>query len=308
MPVVAIIGVGPDRPGLGQCLRPRRLAGPALGSGAGAARERAGPDRRQPARPRRATAWSRIPPRQPRRVERRRQTLEDAVARRRLRPGERPGDARGQDRDLRASSIAAAPPRRVLASSTSAIVASRFTEDLAGRARCLVGAPGESAAPRADRRALRRALDLGRDPAARARDLRAASARCRSTCCARSTASSSTACRARCCRGVPAGRRGLLHAAGPRQDDLRRPRPALVVHGAVRDDRAERAGRHPRLLRALHAASTPLHGRPAAARGLGRATVAESRRCLGQAARAPMRSRPRACGATSASPRWPRTS
>lgn len=34
-----------------------------------------------------------------------------------------------------------APPGAVLASSTSAIVASRFTEDLAGRARCLVGHP-----------------------------------------------------------------------------------------------------------------------------------------------------------------------
>ncbi len=34
-----------------------------------------------------------------------------------------------------------APPDAVLASSTSAIVASRFTEDLAGRARCLVGHP-----------------------------------------------------------------------------------------------------------------------------------------------------------------------
>ncbi len=34
-----------------------------------------------------------------------------------------------------------APPDTVLASSTSAIVASRFTEGLAGRARCLVGHP-----------------------------------------------------------------------------------------------------------------------------------------------------------------------
>lgn len=36
---------------------------------------------------------------------------------------------------------AAAPPACVLASSTSAIVASQFTESLAGRARCLVGHP-----------------------------------------------------------------------------------------------------------------------------------------------------------------------
>ncbi len=34
-----------------------------------------------------------------------------------------------------------APPQAILASSTSAIVASRFTEDLKGRARCLVGHP-----------------------------------------------------------------------------------------------------------------------------------------------------------------------
>ena len=34
-----------------------------------------------------------------------------------------------------------APPQAILASSTSAIVASRFTEKLAGRARCLVGHP-----------------------------------------------------------------------------------------------------------------------------------------------------------------------
>ena len=34
-----------------------------------------------------------------------------------------------------------APPHAILASSTSAIVASRFTEQLAGRARCLVGHP-----------------------------------------------------------------------------------------------------------------------------------------------------------------------
>ena len=36
---------------------------------------------------------------------------------------------------------AAAPARAILASSTSAIVASRFTEHLTGRARCLVGHP-----------------------------------------------------------------------------------------------------------------------------------------------------------------------
>ena len=44
-------------------------------------------------------------------------------------------------RDLFARLDAAAPPGAILASSTSAIVASRFTEDLPGRARCLIGHP-----------------------------------------------------------------------------------------------------------------------------------------------------------------------
>ena len=53
---------------------------------------------------------------------------------------------------------------------------------------------------------------------------------------------------------------GYVSAAGPRQDDPRRPRPALVVHGAVRDDRAQRAGRHRRLLRALRRVLPPPRG------------------------------------------------
>ena len=51
--------------------------------------------------------------------------------------------------------------------------------------------------------------------------------------------------------GDASRRRGLRVAARPRQDGARRPRPALVVHGAARDDRAECARRHRRLLRAL---------------------------------------------------------
>ena len=52
-------------------------------------------------------------------------------------------------------------------------------------------------------------------------------------------------------------------------DDLdktvaRRPRPALVVHGPVRDDRAERAGRRRRLLRALFGFLSRARRRPAA--------------------------------------------
>ena len=60
--------------------------------------------------------------------------------RRELRPGERAGDRRGQARDLRRARCAGRPDA-ILASSTSAIVASLFTENLAGRARCLVAHP-----------------------------------------------------------------------------------------------------------------------------------------------------------------------
>ena len=52
-------------------------------------------------------------------------------------------------------------------------------------------------------------------------------------------------------RGAAPRRRGLRVAARPRQDDAGRPRAALVVHRPVRDDRAQRAGRRRRLLRAL---------------------------------------------------------
>ena len=77
-------------------------------------------------------------------------------------------------------------------------------------------------------------------------------ARCRCSCAARSTASSSTACRARCCREAMR----LVGDGYVSPEDLdstvaRRPRPALVVHGPVRDDRVERARRRRRLLRAL---------------------------------------------------------
>ena len=65
---------------------------------------------------------------------------------------------------------------------------------------------------------------------------------------------------------------GVRLAAGPRQDARRRARAALVVHGAVRDDRAQRARRHPGLLRALRRFLLPRHRRPAEAGGVGRAT------------------------------------
>ncbi len=93
---------------------------------------------------------------------------------------------------------AAAPEGCVLASSTSAIVASQFTADLAGRARCLVAHPVNP--PH-----LVPVVELCGAPWTCARHARtrprrdaAAWARCRSTSNARSTASCSTACSARC--------------------------------------------------------------------------------------------------------------
>ena len=59
---------------------------------------------------------------------------------RELRAGEHAGDGRGQARDLRRARCASRPDA-ILASSTSAIVASLFTENLPGRARCLVAHP-----------------------------------------------------------------------------------------------------------------------------------------------------------------------
>jgi 3-hydroxyacyl-CoA dehydrogenase len=78
------------------------------------------------------------------------------------------------------------PPDALLVSSTSAIVASRFTEMLPGRARCLVGHPVNP--PH-----LVPLVELCAKSIAR-------SARCRSRSTARSTGLSSTGCRARCWR------------------------------------------------------------------------------------------------------------
>ena len=68
-------------------------------------------------------------------------SLQEAAARRRVRAGERPGDRRGQEDAIFAELDKLAPPDALLVSSTSAITASRFTETLPGRARCLVGHP-----------------------------------------------------------------------------------------------------------------------------------------------------------------------
>ena len=74
-----------------------------------------------------------------------------------------------------------APPNALLVSSTSAITASRFTEDAAGPG-ALPGRPSrQPAASGAAGRTVRRAVDLARRDRARARRSIARSARCRST-------------------------------------------------------------------------------------------------------------------------------
>ncbi len=139
---------------------------------------------------------------------------------------------------------ALAAPDAILASSSSAIVPSLFAENLKGRARCLVahpvnpphlvpivelvGAPWTSPETIARAKQVYESVESGADRgAARDRGLRSQSAA------------------GRAARGsIPAGRRGLCLAAGPRQDHQGRARAALVVHGAVRHDRTECARRH----------------------------------------------------------------
>ncbi len=145
----------------------------------------------------------------------------------------------------------ATPATAIVASSTSAIPASRFTEDLR-RTRALPGrASGQPAASRAGGRAVRCAVDLAGDDRARARgddgDRPGADHR---QARARRLHIESIAGRA-AVRGAAPRRRGLCVAARPRQDDPGRPGAALVVHRTIRDDRAQRAGRRRRLLRAV---------------------------------------------------------
>ncbi len=121
-----------------------------------------------------------------------------------------------------------APPDALLVSSTSAITASRFTEMLPGRARCLVGHPVNPphliplvelcgapwTAPDAVDRARKIYSEIG--------------------------------------QSIPAGRRRLYFGRRPRSHGQGRPRIALVVSRTLRDHRAQCARRHPGLLRALH--------------------------------------------------------
>ena len=85
------------------------------------------------------TAWPRTP-RPPPSGSRRPPSLEEAV--RDAEFVQENGPERVEvKREVFARLDAAAPPAAILASSSSAIVASRFTEDLKGRARCLIAHP-----------------------------------------------------------------------------------------------------------------------------------------------------------------------
>ena len=145
-----------------------------------------------------------------------------------------------------------APPDALLVSSTSAIVASRFTEMLPGRARCLVGHPVNPphlvplvelcGAPWTAPESIdARARNLSRDrPGAghrQPRDQRL----CPQPAAGRAAGGS-----------VSAGRRGFYLRRRPRSHGQGRPRAALVVPRPVRDHRTQRARRHSGLLRALH--------------------------------------------------------
>ena len=91
-----------------------------------------------------------------------------------------------------------AAPDAILASSSSAIVASCFTENLKGRARCLVAHPVNPPHLVPIVELVGAPWTSPRDDRAGERGLRVRSSRCRSWCAGRSTASSSTACKARC--------------------------------------------------------------------------------------------------------------
>ena len=193
--------IGPDRPRLGHGVRARRL-----GRAACTTRSTASPTRRSgliadgPRRARRATvSWT--DPDGPAARVRRGQERRRRARWRELRAGERARSrSRPSARSSPSSMRCAAPrrdPRLVHVGDRRAACSPR---SLAGPRALPRRASGQPAAPGADRRALRRAVDRAGDHRARASRSTRASARCRSSCAARSTASSSTACRARCWR------------------------------------------------------------------------------------------------------------
>ena len=178
-------------------------------------------------------------------------SLQEAVLGRRIRPGERAGEGRGQARDLR-------PARPAGAAGCAAGVLDLGDRGLAlhrGAAgpRALPGRPSrQSAASGAAGRTLRRAVDLARGDRARAKHLsrdRAGAGHHQprdQRLCAQPAAGRAAG------RSVSPGRRRLYLGGGSRSHRQGRPRPALVVPRAVRDHRTQRARRHSRLLRALH--------------------------------------------------------
>jgi 3-hydroxyacyl-CoA dehydrogenase len=155
-----------------------------------------------------------------------------------------------------------AAPDAVLASSSSALLPSRFTEQLAGRARCLVAhpinppylipaveivpAPWTSAEVVERTRALMSAA--GQTPIVMKREIdgfvmnRLQGALLEA--------------------GVPAGRGRIRIGRGRRYRAARGAGAALVLHGTLRNHRPQRAGRRPRLCAALSAdlfPALPLH-------------------------------------------------
>ena len=237
---VAVIGAGPDRPRLGDGVRARRAG--ACGSTTAtpaqlaAARafiaasldEQAALRARRRCRARRARASSTCS--RPR----------GRARRRRLGAGKSARGRRGQARGLRALDRHAPPGRRAreLDVGDSGVALHRKP----GRARALPRrASGQSAASGADRRAVRRAVDRAGDDRARAARVRGGRTGAdRRAARARRLHPQPPAGRAAVRSDAP-GRRGLRVARRPRQDGARRPRAALVVHGTVRDHRAERA-------------------------------------------------------------------
>ena len=130
---------GTGRSRLGDQLRPRRPRRPPLGREAGCGRRSAAVCRRDFARPRRQrTAW-RLPAAVRARM-RRAATLEEALDGAIHVQESTPEDV-GVKRHVFARLDALAPAGAVLASSTSAILPSRFTEALPGRGRALVVHP-----------------------------------------------------------------------------------------------------------------------------------------------------------------------
>ena len=201
------------------------------------------------ARPRRRTGWSRTRPRR-RRACGVADTLEDAVG-----GADYVQESGPEVLEVKRATFApstrsrprtACSPRRHRPSSPRT-----SPRHLAGRARCLVahpvnpphlvpvvelcGAPWTSAATRR----------------ARARSC-SASARCRSTC--KREIDGFVLNRLQAALLTEAFRLvqdGYVSPAGPRPHHRRRARPALGLHGPVRDDRAQRPGGHRRLLPAL---------------------------------------------------------